>query len=112
VYLNSIYHVIFDIPRVISAFLHLDHLLIISALGVEKYSTICNTGQAITWAENRSEWRGIIIRAGVMLCYRLLIITLDLNIDFKKSQISFPDTGKAHIRPRTPHLCIRKGQLM
>ena len=26
----------------------------------------------------------------------------------KKFQISFPDTGKAHVRPRTPHLCMRK----
>ena len=29
----------------------------------------------------------------------------------KKFQI-FPDTGKAQVRPRTPHICMRKGQLM
>ena len=29
---------------------------------------------------------------------------------FKNSK--FPDTGKAHVRPRTPHLCMRKVKLM
>ena len=29
----------------------------------------------------------------------------------KKFQTSFPDTGKAHVRPRTPHLCMRQDTL-
>jgi hypothetical protein len=39
-------------------------------------------------------------------------IIQQLQYQYEKFQISFPETGKAHVRPRTPHLCMRKVQLM
>jgi hypothetical protein len=37
-----------------------------------------------------------------------MLISLCFSYTRKKFQISFPDTGKAHVRPRTPHTDVNR----
>ena len=71
----------FYISQGISAFLHLAHPLISSALRVRKYSTICHhwSGNHLDSQQIRVPWQ-----YHMGQCYGLLIIFLVLNIDFKK----------------------------
>jgi hypothetical protein len=65
-------------------------------------------------------WIILIIYTVLMMAVTKIVLAVGIILKFKqvrrewvqKFQISFPETGKAHKRPRTPHLCMRQGKLM